>query len=396
MYETYKHKTFFKILILLTSVIELPFCATYFGWPPLVYIFKAEGYFSDIESCSQNVTQIQNSNISDLTCQDQKDFIFATLYQTSDILQVATALLSGIFFDKYGSQKMRHLCTIFLSLGSLNGWLLVKPGYKNFYQNQWLLYTTMVCIGLGCVPLFITNMQMGFLFAKHSEAVMAFFNGMFDTGDGVTIIPKILWQKYGLGVNFWFMIMFLVNFVILARTVFLFPKMFVEKEEFLNVERKESDTTDIDITKEEQVALKGDQTSEKLKPSELPKISSKQIYNWFLMPEFFFFIPWLTFINLNLNFFHQNLNAWLTEISDNDDTFVSNMTDLFSYIQPIAIVFSQVGGLVLRWFGVCLCLFLDIIYYTTQIAWCIMIKNLHSIKILNEVSQNVFNHIKKT
>lgn len=246
---------------------------------------------------------------------------------------------------------MRHLCSIMLGIGTLCGWLLVTPGWVSFYRNQWVLYFTMLCLGFGSVPLFITNNQLGYLFPKKYESIITYNNGMFDMGDGVTLIPKLLHQKFGLGLNFWFFCFFIAVIYVTIRTVVFMPKMFVGKDDFsekaIDEEKVELKAT-IDLAANSEISETVVQTSKSKKeaaePAELPPVSTKQIFQWFRMPEFFCLVPFLTFYVTNLSFFHQALNAWLMEISGGDDYFVSWMTDIFAYLQPMALVFSQTGG----------------------------------------------------
>ena len=56
MYEKFKHNNIFKFLLISTAVFEIPLTSQYYGWASLVYVFKSEGYFTDIEAC-------QNSSI---------------------------------------------------------------------------------------------------------------------------------------------------------------------------------------------------------------------------------------------------------------------------------------------------------------------------------------------
>ena len=334
MYEKFKHNNIFKFFLISTAVFEIPLTSQYYGWASLVYVFKSEGYFTDIEACQnfQNLS-LSSSNSSNFEpenantkCEDARNAIFSSLYQTADNTQFATMLIAGILIDKYGTRISRNCFTLFIILGSLLGWLCLTPNYVSFLKNQWISYLVMGFLGLGAVPLFITNQQLGYTSLKFYETIISFNNGMFSVGEGVTIIPKLLHQKNPdkFGMNQWFLVVLVSCLLVLVRTYFFMPRQFVNKEEFgFGDEEQEEDS------------------QENGKGEEIRQIPMETIYKWIFMKEFLIFIPVLTSMILTLAFIHQNLNAWLQEVAPDK---VSEYTNLFAYLQPVAIIASFAAG----------------------------------------------------
>ncbi|KAJ8259241.1 hypothetical protein COCON_G00182530 [Conger conger] len=91
-------------LTLATGLVEcLCFTGVVFGWPSLVFILKASGYFSD--QCV-NATGPNGTLYMDCSRQDE---LFSLDFTIAVFLQNFICLFNGFFFDRFGTLASRLL-----------------------------------------------------------------------------------------------------------------------------------------------------------------------------------------------------------------------------------------------------------------------------------------------
>lgn len=335
-------------VVFLTALIEMPWCGMYFGWAPIQYVMKNEDYF--IQDCraaqnaTQNATMVSRSVggaplDSDDKCTLEQDQIFNWLYLTADVTNYLTTYLFGVIFDIYGSRAMRLLCNLFLFAASIFG-TIARPG-----ATEYLYYPMMMCLGLGSIPLFISNLQIGNLFIR-SELVLSTINGIFDAGDGLTIVPKYLAEKIGMRIHVWWMVFMGATIFFFFRTFLLMPVMFFDKKS--EQKQREREQSEAILLKQSADENNNNEISE---PSnnEKPPVSNRQILNYVTTWKFCAFIPWFLVMDLREKFFLQSVNPWLNWQGNNDKEFTSKYTDLFSLLQLIALPCATFSGAIISW-----------------------------------------------
>jgi len=351
-------------VVFVTALIEMPWCGMYFGWAPIQFVMKNENYF--IQDCltknnrtldSLNLLQTSNSSnsldsISRDTrsastpsgstdpCVMEQDRIFNWLYLTADITNYLTTYFFGVIFDLYGSRAMRLACNVFLFSGSIFG-MLARPG-----ATEWLYYPMMFCLGLGSIPLFISNLQIGNLFIN-SELVLSMINGIFDAGDGLTIVPKYLSENYGTKIYVWWSVFCAATVFFFFRTMLLMPVSFFDKKsekKALQKAKKESEVIllkDVSDQNQNEISENSDSKDE---PVVKPSVSNRKILQYVMTAKFIAFVPWFLIMDLREKFFLQSVNPWLNWQGDNDAKFTSQYTDLFSIMQLLALPCATFSG----------------------------------------------------
>ena len=126
----------------------------------------------------------------------------------------------------------------------------------------------MMCLGLGSIPLFISNLQIGNLFIR-SELVLSTINGIFDAGDGLTIVPKYLAEKIGMRIHVWWMVFMGATIFFFFRTFLLMPVMFFDK----NSPEKTGEEEEEEEANPENESLRGDDVQSRSQE----EVSSKQL-----------------------------------------------------------------------------------------------------------------------
>lgn len=304
MVSQFRKSTWFKWLVLVTVALELPFCALYFGFPPIQYVMKQENYFYS-EKC-------QNLTTNKTVCNNNQDVQFNWLYLAADVPTYISTYSFGVLLDRTGTRNMRLVASFGFAVAFLIGWIAVPGGGR---EN--LMFSTMFILGIVSLPTFLSNIQVAYLFNDSSDLVASLINGIFDAADGVTYFMKKLHVDYGWSSQDWWLLCLASSFIILFRTMFLMPKSTFVKEGETKHPEKMSNSSVMEAT---------------IKSS-----------------KFWMFMPWFLIVDLRCKFFLQSLNPWLVWVGDNDDAFTSKHTDLFSGLQIAAILFAPVGGLGMKY-----------------------------------------------
>lgn len=342
-------------LVFATALLEMPWCGMYFGWAPIQFIMKDEDYFildcrNETSTRTVRSAGMAPSNSSD-PCVQEQDRIFNWLYLTADITNYLTTYFFGLVYDLYGSRTMRLLCNFFLFSAAAFG-SIARPGTTEF-----LYYPMMFCLGLGSIPLFLTNLQIGQLF-ENSDLVLSLINGIYDAGDGLTIVPKLMHEHYGWPVYYWWHIFAVATGFFALRTFFLMPKQFFTKIESTSNSHTESvPLKQINPTPEQDSKPSKPQNPQESSTSnnntQVQTITQAGLFRLVATWRFAIFIPWFLVMDLRQKFFLQSVNPWLNWLGDDDLAFTSRHTDIFSVLQLTALLCAPFSGLVMsagRWY----------------------------------------------
>ncbi|XP_061076000.1 equilibrative nucleobase transporter 1-like [Conger conger] len=165
-------------LTLATGLVEsLFFTGVVFGWPSLVFILKASGYFSDqcVNATGPNGTQYMD-------CSKQNK-LFSLVFTITVILQNFLSLLNGFFFDRFGTMASRLLAIILNTTGTL----LIAFSHPEISN---ILFPGLACIAFGSSMLLLTNMQVGSLFDTHHSTVITLYTGAYSSSAITFLIIK--------------------------------------------------------------------------------------------------------------------------------------------------------------------------------------------------------------
>ena len=90
-------------ITLFLAIFEM-FCFSgfFYGWAAMVYVLKAEGYFSHLCQINNTLTDQNRTNIC-----DPQDAIFNLLYSLGSFTTFTYVLPAGIVLDIYGTRFTR-------------------------------------------------------------------------------------------------------------------------------------------------------------------------------------------------------------------------------------------------------------------------------------------------
>ncbi|XP_061076569.1 equilibrative nucleobase transporter 1-like [Conger conger] len=352
-------------LTLATGLVEcLCFTGVVFGWPSLVFILKDIGYFSDhcVNATGPNATQ-------NIDCSRQ-DELFSLDFTIAVFHQNFICLFNGFFFDRFGTLASRLLGIILYTSGTLMI-AFSHPEVSN------ILFPALICITIGGLMLFITNLQVGSLFDTHRSTIITLYNGAFDSSAIIFLIIKVASER-GISMHHSFFFLSACSIIHLMRTFFLMPKKHIPYplpegytygrdlgQNMCNtgrgtIELEHGDQGDVisEGGSTQQVPPQtgmGDVISEggsiqKLAPQtaspagSLPVRSFKQcVLSWF----FLWHLVWMSVMVLRHYLFIGTLNPMLTQLTEGDPAQVSHYTNAFAYTQLCGILCAPLNGLII-------------------------------------------------
>ena len=95
------------------AVLGLGFCEMLFyggliyGWATLVYVLKAEGYYSHLCDVNRNETGVPPTESSTPPTCDEQDAMFFLVFTVGAFSAQWGIFFSGLFFDNFGTLPLR-------------------------------------------------------------------------------------------------------------------------------------------------------------------------------------------------------------------------------------------------------------------------------------------------
>ncbi|XP_035274862.1 solute carrier family 43 member 3-like isoform X2 [Anguilla anguilla] len=332
---------------LVSGLVEcLCFAGVVFGWASLVFILKAEGYFSDF---CLNTTGANSSVLTDCSGQDEQ---FSLVFTVASFLNNFMTLANGFLFDRFGTMAARFLAISLHTTGTL------MVAFSTAVIST-LLFPALSFITIGGMLLLITNIQVGNLFGSHRSTVITLYNGAFDSSSAVFLIIKVLYER-GISLRSCFLFMSACSVIHLLRTFLLLPKTHIPyplPEDYTyglscgtsgshsvegagraggaDSKRSEPQSDSVPFQPEDKPPS---QTSEEREPS-----FSSCVLSWF----FLFHLVWLSLMQLRHYLFIGTLNPMLTRLADGDPSLVSRYTNAFAFAQLCGVLCAPWNGLIL-------------------------------------------------
>ncbi|XP_064194109.1 equilibrative nucleobase transporter 1-like [Anguilla rostrata] len=353
---------------LVSGLVEcLCFAGVVFGWASLVFILKAEGYFSDF---CLNTTGANSSVLTDCSGQDEQ---FSLVFTVASFLNNFMTLANGFLFDRFGTMAARFLAISLHTTGTL------MVAFSTAVIST-LLFPALSFITIGGMLLLITNIQVGNLFGSHRSTVITLYNGAFDSSSAVFLIIKVLYER-GISLRSCFLFMSACSVIHLLRTFLLLPKTHIPyplPEDYTyglscgtsgshsvegagraggaDSKRSEPQSDSVPFQPEDKPPS---QTSEErgvppspapylhqtcpLAPPDQPPTSTRPApYIWPVTGAHL-----LSLMQLRHYLFIGTLNPMLTRLADGDPSLVSRYTNAFAFAQLCGVLCAPWNGLIL-------------------------------------------------
>ncbi|CAG03710.1 unnamed protein product, partial [Tetraodon nigroviridis] len=281
-------------LTLLSGMLEcLCFAGAVFGFASLVFVLKAEGYFSQL--CSGPAGSNSSRNGTDVCTQVE---LFWWLFSSS--------------------------------------------------ASSELLFLAAPCIAVGGILLLLTNMQVGNLFAAHRSTIITLYNGAFDSSSALFFIIKVLYEG-GISLRTSFLVISSCSIIHLLRTLFLMPRSripYAPRQHYSyglrcpRANRYEVEQLERRTMAEGQRPGGGDTASQ---DSQNAGSFRSCVLSWF----FLWHLLWLSIMQLRHFFFIGTLNPTLNRLARNDPHLVSRYTNAFAVAQLCGVLFAPWNGILM-------------------------------------------------
>ncbi|XP_061076371.1 equilibrative nucleobase transporter 1-like isoform X1 [Conger conger] len=332
-------------LTLATGLVEcLFFTGVVYGWPSLVFILKASGYFSD--QC-ENATEPNGTQYMDCSKQDE---LFSLDFTIASFLQRFIGLLSGFLFDRFGTMATRLLAITLYTTGTL----MIAFSHPDI---SFILFPGLSFIAFGGIMLILTNIQVGNLFHAHRSTISTLYFGAYISSAIIFLIVKVAFEN-GISLQHAFFFLSACSIIHLMRTFILMPKMHIPyplPEGYTygpNCGQTKCNTCCFPKrTRDNTEPVQGEEgienaTSEQGNPQQTPQTvdSFKQCV---LSCFFLWHLVWSSVMALRISLFIGTLNPMLTQLAHGDTAQVSHYTNIFAYTQFCGILCAPLNGLII-------------------------------------------------
>ncbi|XP_034544451.1 solute carrier family 43 member 3-like [Notolabrus celidotus] len=333
-------------LTLLTGMLEcLCFAGLVFGFASLVFVLKADGYFSELCVSSQD------TNSTDCSIQDEQ---FSLIFTIASFLNNFINLLVGYLFDRFGTLVTRVLGISLYTTGTI----LVAASNAAFSN---LLFPALSCIAVGGVLFLLTNMQIGNLFPDHRSTIITLYNGAFDSSSAVFLLIKILYE-HDVSLRTSFLILSFCSIIHLLRTFVLMPRTHIPytlpqhytygwdcgNGNTYNVEQLEK-------TREDGKGSSQESSGKDIVPpaaedgtdSQDSEKKVESFWSCVLSGFFILHLLWLSVMQLRHYLFIGTLNPRLTRLANTNPVLVSQYTNAFAMTQMCGVLCAPWNGLIM-------------------------------------------------
>ncbi|XP_030638185.1 solute carrier family 43 member 3b [Chanos chanos] len=334
-------------LTLVSGLIEcLCFAGAVFGWASLVFVLKADGYFSEL---CVNSTSANGTHVTDCSRQDEQ---LSLVFTIASFMNNFLTLPNGFLFDRFGTTVTR-LLGISLYTG---GTLLIA--FSNAAVSV-LLFPALSFIAVGGILFLVTNMQVGNLFGTHRSTIITLYNGAFDSSSAIFLIIKLLFES---GISLFASLLFLscCSVIHLLRTFLLMPRTRIPyplpQGYTYGLRCGQGQTYDLqDRESGNQGNIQGDAVTEvtpckeddSMLQSQRTDQTERSFKSCFLSWFFLWHLTWLSVMQLRHYLFIGTLNPMLTRLAAGDPSLVSTYTNAFAITQLCGVLCAPWNGLIM-------------------------------------------------
>ncbi|KAL5019382.1 hypothetical protein ScPMuIL_005104 [Solemya velum] len=354
-----------KYLIASWAIMEtVLFGGLLYGWFTLVFVLKQEGIYANLcDGATQNASQIVynetetemgfhdvlignisrhnttyndrglNVKTQDIVSKcDAQDDKFALAFTIGSVMFCISSCVLGHINYKYGTRVTRIIAMFLFMSGSL---------MLAFVSTEipWLIFPGISFIGMGGLPLLVTNTQISNLFERGGSTFVGLLCGAFDMSSAVQLLVKIAFEN-GIPRKYSFITIAVLHSVVFVSTFVFLPKQFISKP----VKSKDDTSAGLELLEkktngETGVMLVSPRPSSPQLPSLKSCIRSR---------KFILHIVWLSLLQLRFYHFIGTLNIFLTRLLDNNDS-VSYFTDICQYVMMAGLLSSFTSGIIYDW-----------------------------------------------
>ncbi|XP_048248236.1 equilibrative nucleobase transporter 1-like [Haliotis rufescens] len=352
-----------------------------YGWSSLVFILKAKFVYQDLCSESQvagpdnktsnmlrlsitsspldNSTPIyimlppdQNNNtIVAAGCEAQDSMLNLVFTVASTLFCAGCAAMGHINF-KFGTRVTRVLSMLTFVAGTLMIAFVSQ-------DIPWLIFPGLTLVGVGGIPLLVTNTQIANLFSRGSSTIIGLLCGAFDISAAVQLVIKIAFER-GFSLRNSYLIVTGLHSMVIVSTFFFLPRGFITKPEERPPQEQVTYTVEdgeapsvVLLEKAEEAGvvivdgkqpLKEESKAPLTSPPKLPTL-----FSCILSSSFILHVLWLSILQLRFYYFLSSLNPILNDVLHGDMAQVSYYTNVSMYMMLAGIVTSPFAGVVYDW-----------------------------------------------
>ncbi|XP_033745169.1 solute carrier family 43 member 3-like [Pecten maximus] len=362
-----------KYLVAGWAIIEtFLFAGLLYGWAPMVWIFKQEGVYADLCPDSTNVSYFSyHYNMStvaqstynvmtmgssspapkttadkeqDFKCPPQDDK-FALAFTIGSAIFCASSAAYGITVYKTGTRMTRTIAMVMFFGGATMLAFVDK-------EKPWLVFPGLTIMGVGGLPVLITNAQISNLFVKGSSTFIGLLCGAYDASSSVLLIIKLAYEK-GFHSQYSYGILAALHVLVAVSTFVFLPKDRIRKQEKSNPtdeeEHVESCITEIPNIQDTNTSVYGKTTEPLNGDLDMSEKRHPSLKSCILSNTYILHVLWVCILQLRFYYFLGTMNSYLTRITDNNKLLVSHFTNTMMYTMVGGAVSSSFAGVLYDW-----------------------------------------------
>lgn len=315
---------------IITGFIEtLLFGGLIYGWSGLNYILTREGYFGS--SCNASSNSSENVQAG---CPDQ-EYNLELVFTLSVSLSFGLSIANGLILDNFGIWAVRTISSLLLVFSCI----VIAFSTP---ATSYVLYPSMILIGVSGVGLYLTNLETANLLPKWRGVIVSLINGAVVAGIVVFTLAKTAYENE-ITIKEIFLFLAFLGFFTFIRTFFLMPKILIPHElpehYYYGIKEccnKKSFDSETELLLVDSANQNEEEVDEKKEEKRLKTYVSTSIY---LLGVYSFSIQ-----ELRVNFLVESMNAWLTKLLHHNTASVSTFLSAFGYTQISALIFSPIFG----------------------------------------------------
>ncbi|KAK7456520.1 hypothetical protein BaRGS_00039376 [Batillaria attramentaria] len=350
-----------------------------YGWGSLVFILKRDGVYSGLcevfENQNRTVVEssistvrphalngsnsivsynISTSNSTSIThhhelatkksgCTEQDNRLVLVFTIGSMLFCAGTAVMGQINF-KFGTRVTRLCACAILIIGAL------LTGFTS-QDIPWLIFPGLTLLGIGGIPLLMTNMQFSMLFTKGSSTVVSMLSGAFDASSGVMLIVKLVHEK-GVELKWSMLVIAGAHLLTLVNSFLFLPRGFISKPApKVVVEDATVSEAGVELILKKKQSTEVNGTSQPIEEEVTfhPQADNKEpalppIMSCILSPVYILHVIWLSILQLRFYYFIGSLNTWLNALLGSKEE-VSFYTNVALYAMMCGLFTSPLAGM---------------------------------------------------
>ncbi|ESO88987.1 hypothetical protein LOTGIDRAFT_228934 [Lottia gigantea] len=325
-----------------------------YGWGSLVFILKDEDVYADLCDGNQpefnysipinQSVQVFNTSSSMKRGCNEQDSIFTLVFTVASFLFCAGCAVLGQVNYKFGTRVTRILSFLIFECGALMI-AFVSPSVPA------LIFPGLTLIGVGGIPLLVTNAQIANLFQAGSSTIVGLMCGAFDGSSGVQLLVKLAHES-GFSRQKSYFVLAGTHTLILVSTFLFLPKGFIPRYDApieTEIPEGNSKTVEMKLIKD-----KSEEKFESVPPIQAELIPEQSVEKPKLPPlrscilssTYILHVMWVCVLQLRFYYYIASLNPWLDLILERDHEQVSYFTNVSMYMLIGGIITSPLVGVV--------------------------------------------------